>query len=189
MVIGFSQRVRTVCECAALEGEDLFSIDIDVATQRLAEREHPMRFRLQSGGTAIVDPSNHVQDLQFDALFGIRTQYNAPIQEQFDLDSLETTIPSLLVQIRNDLRPEEEECFTIRIFPVDVPGRRELFDCNEDEDGDTNYFCETTICIADDDGKFSGKFLPSELLIKIFQTHLGLHLWKKRSQLMRVWVQ
>ena len=189
MIIGFSQRVRTVCECDTLKGEDLFSIDIDVATQRLAEREHPMAFHLQSGGTAIVEPGNDVQNTLFDAFVGIRLQPDTPIQQEFDLEHLKTTIPSLSVPIRDDLRPEGKECSTIRIFPVDVPGRHELFDCNEDEDADTNYFCETTICIADDDGRFSSKFLPSELLIKIFQTHLGLHLWKKRSQLMRVWVQ
>ena len=189
MVIGFSQRVRTVCECDALEGNDLIPIDIDVATERLAEREHPMVFRLQSGSTAIVEPLNNVQNLLYDALFGIIVEHGDPIQEEFDLASLETIIQSRSVEIRDDLRPEGEECFTIRIFPVDVPGRHELFDCNEDEDGETNYFCEATICIADDDGRFSSKFLPSELLIKIFQTNLGLHLWKKPSQLMRVWVQ
>ena len=30
---------------------------------------------------------------------------------------------------------------------------------------------------------------PSDLLIKIFQYHLELHLWRKSSLLMRVWVQ
>ena len=55
--------------------------------------------------------------------------------------------------IRNDIIPEEIECYTIRIFPVDVPGRCELFTCNEDNAGADSYFCEHTICIEDDDGK------------------------------------
>ena len=57
--------------------------------------------------------------------------------------------------IRDDRRPEDRECFTIRIFIVDVPGRRELFTCNEDDSGADNYFCQTEICIEDDDGKFA----------------------------------
>ena len=56
MMIGFTKRVSTVPESDALEGEDLVPIDIDVAILRLAETEHLILFRLQSGGTAIVDP-------------------------------------------------------------------------------------------------------------------------------------
>ena len=135
-----------------MPGEDIFSIVIGVATLRTAEREHPMVFHLQSGGTAIVESLNDIQTLLFDALFGIRPEPDAPIQKEFTLERLVAVIPSQLVYIRDDLRPEDEECFTIRIFPV--PGRRELFICNEDEDGATNFFCETTICICDEDGMF-----------------------------------
>ena len=165
MVIGFTQRIQTVCENEALPGEDLISIEIGVATLRTAEREHPMVFRLQSDGTAIVEPGNDIQNQLLDALFGIRPESDAPIQEEFDLEPLVAVIPSLPVDIRNDLRPEKEECFTIRIFPVDVPGRRELFDCNEDEEGATNFFCETTICICDDEGRFMKQYF--NLLITI----------------------
>ena len=156
MVIGFTQRVQTVCENETLPGEDFIPIEIDVATLRTVEREHPMVFRLQSGGTAIVEPGGSLENPLLDAIFGTRdSSYSeAPIQEEFDLERLVAVIPSLPVDIRNDLKPEDEECFTIRIFPVDVPGRRELFDCNEDEDSATNFFCETTICICDDDGMF-----------------------------------
>ena len=148
-----------MCENETLPGEDFIPIDIDVATLRTAEREHPMVFRLQSGGTAIVEPGNNVRDASFDALFGIKVEPNGPIQEEFDLEPQVATIPPLPVKIRDDLRPEDEECFTIRIFPVDVPGRRELFDCNEDESGANNFFCETTICICDDDGMFVMEYL------------------------------
>ena len=73
----------------------------------------------------------------------------------FVLEALEDTIPPLTAFIRDDLRPENEECFTIRILPVDVLGRRELFSCNDDDSGADNYFCEHTICIEDDDGRFA----------------------------------
>ena len=158
MVIGFTQRFRTVSESDVMEGEDLFTIYIDVATLTTAEREHPMEFRLQSGGTAIVEPGNDVQNQLFDAIFGVRLEPGASIEEGFILESLVATIPPLQAHIRDDLRSEEKECFTIRMFSLDVSGRRELFVCNEDESGATNYFCETTICILDNDGMFSSKF-------------------------------
>ena len=80
----------------------------------------------------------------------------------FVLEALEDTIPPLTTFIRDDRRPEDEECFTISIVPVDVLGRRELFACNEDDSGEGNYFCQHTICIMDDDGRFTFIILFSE---------------------------
>ena len=151
MFIGFTQRFQTVSES---DGEYNFPINIPVATLRTAERRHPMVFRLLSGGTAIVEPySGGIYNIFFDALFGSRDGPDAFIWESYDLRRLADTILSRSVDIRNDLRPEDEECFTMRIFPVDVPSRPELFSCNEDDSGATNYFCATTICIEDDDGR------------------------------------
>ena len=169
MIIGFTQRVRTVSESDVPEGEHLVSIDIDVATLRTAEREHPMVFRLQqSTSTAIVEPGNDVRNQNFDALFGVRLVHEDPIKEEFDLERLVATMPPLPANIRNDFRPEDEECFTIHIFPVDVPGRRQLFVCNNDDIGAINYFCETTICIQDDDGKYvtTGKSLSQQYFVR-----------------------
>ena len=154
MIIGFTQRTRTVSESDGSAGGDFFAIDIDVATQTTAERLHPMLFRLQPGGTAIVDPFDNPSNPLLDALFGTKVESNSPIEEEFDLNRLGATIPPRYGQIRDDLRPEPEECFTIRIFPIDVLGRRELFSCNEDDSGAANYFCKTTISIIDDDGRF-----------------------------------
>ena len=115
-----------------------------------------MVFHLQvSTSTAIVEPTNDIQNILFDALFGIMIDgFDDHIDEEFDLERLEDTILLLSAIIRNDLRPEDEECFTIRISPIHVPGRRDQFSCNEDSSGASNYFCETTICIEDDDGRF-----------------------------------
>ena len=77
-----------------------------------------MLFLLQeSSSTAIVGPRGDLENnpLQ-DAAFGNRTEHGAPIQEEFVLQQLEPTIPSQTVDIRDDLRPEDEECFTKRIF-------------------------------------------------------------------------
>ena len=141
-------------ESDAPEEENFFTIDIDVATLTPSEREHPMVFRLQSGGTAIVEPDYSTNPL-FDVFFGTRDHPYDPIQEEFDLGYLVTTIPPLTAVIRDDIRPEEEECFTIRIFPRDVAGRKALFDCYEDNYNShaTSYFCATTICVEDNDGR------------------------------------
>ena len=110
-----------------------------------------MDFRLlESSTNATFTPASII----YDATFGVRVNLNYPIRESRDLLPGERTIsPPLQTDIRNDLIPEEIECYTIRIVPVDVPGRRELFTCYEDNAGADSYFCEHTICIEDDDGK------------------------------------
>ena len=152
MVIGFTQRIRTVSE--GQEGAvDLFPLWINVHSFRISERRHPMDFRLQSSTNATVEtlvPASII----YDATFGRRWNLNDPIEESRVLLLGERTVsPLLLTVIRNDFIPEEIECYTIHIFPVDVAGRHELFTCNEDNVGAGSYFCEHTICIEDDDGK------------------------------------
>ena len=148
MVIGFTQRIRTVSE-----NSDNFTINIDIASLSVSEREQKMIFRLESGGTAIVEPFNNNTNPLLDALFGSRFDPHDPLEEIFSLEPLEDSIPPQRVSIIADSRPEAEECFTIRLILVDVPGHRELFSCNEDSSREDNYFCETTICI---DGRFAG---------------------------------
>ena len=153
MVIGFTQRIRTVSE--GQEGAvDLFQLQINVSSLRSAERVHPMHFRLlESSTNATVEtllPASNV----FDATFGSRVNPDYPIRESRHLFPGERTVSPLLVTaIRNDFIPEVIECYTIRIVPVDVSGRRELFTCNEDSAGADRYFCGHTICIEDDDGR------------------------------------
>ena len=139
---------------SSAEGVDFFSIDIDVATLRTAERRHSMVFRLQSGGTAVVEARNDRTNRYLDAAFGESYEQNEPITEEVvDLERLVSTISSLEAEIRSDFIVEDEECFTLHIIPVDFVGRRERFSCNTDDSGATNFFCETTICIQDDDSK------------------------------------
>ena len=138
----------TVSETDAADGVELFAIDSSVATQRASEKDHEMIIHLLSGSTARVEPANIQYTTSFDATFGIKYVDRDPRQWEFTLESLMTTIPPLPVQIRDDFRPEEEECFTLRISPVDIHRSQELFSCNT---GGDNYFCETTLCIADND--------------------------------------
>ena len=153
MVIGFTERSQTVSESMAPPGADTFHLLLPLATLRRAERDHLMNFRLQSravsSSTAIVEPIGDVVNLLYDATFGSRDNIRDPIKEFF---VLEDTISPLTTYIRNDLRPEYEECFTIGIYPGDVPGRQELFTCYYGAD---NFFCQHTICIEDDDGRFA----------------------------------
>ena len=94
-------------------------------------------------------------DQLYDVLFGTRQYSNYdPIEEFVILESMDDTIQPLITFIRNDFRVEDQECFTIRVLPLDIPGRRELFACNEDVIGATNYFCLTKVCIEDDDGMY-----------------------------------
>ena len=151
MVIGFTQRIRTVSESS-----DNFTINVDIATLSVSEKEQKMIFRLESGGTATVEPFNNDTNPFLDALFGSRLDPHDPLEEFFSLEPLEDSIPPLRVTIVADFRAEAKECFTIRLIPVDIPGRREVFGCNEDGFGEDNYFCETTICIGDFDGRFTG---------------------------------
>ena len=157
MIIGFTTSTVYVPENNTYPGLDVWLLPIEVATVRTAEREHPMIFRVQeASSSAIVEPiTGAVVDPLYDATFGTRDTIRDPIEVFFVLEALQDTISPLTTFIRNDRRPEDEkECFTIRIFPVDVPRRRELFTCNEDDSGADNYFCQTEICIVDDDGRF-----------------------------------
>ena len=156
MIIGFTTRTVCVPENNTEPGFDVWLLPIEVATVRTAEREHPMIFRVQgASSSAIVEPIGDVVNQLYDAIFGTRDNTGEPIEEFFDLEALEDTIEYRIAFIRDDRRPEDQECFTIRIFPIDVPGRRYLFTCNEDDSGATNYFCQTEICIEDDDGRFA----------------------------------
>ena len=111
-------------ESDVFEGENLFSVDIHVAAQKIAEREHPMVFRLQeSGRTAVVEPRNDWSNPLLDAVFGTRDTSDSPIQEYFDLERREATILPRQVDIRNDLRPEDVSQFiySMLTFLVAVP--------------------------------------------------------------------
>ena len=150
MLIGFTERIRTVSE--GQEGSvDYFALLFTVSSLRSAEREHPMDFRLLESSTNATVETFTPASIIYDATFGQRGNLNDPIRESRDLLPGERTIsPPLQTDIRNDLIPEEIECYTIRIVPVDVPGRHELFTCYEDNAGADSYFCEHTICIKDD---------------------------------------
>ncbi|CAI7996622.1 hypothetical protein GBAR_LOCUS1907, partial [Geodia barretti] len=124
MIIGFTDRFRTVQE-SAIPGSDLTQLLYEVATLRASEREHRMIIRYQESiSTAVVEPLGAITRTDFDAVFGSRNSPDDPIEIQVDLRAQMDSIWPLVLSIRNDFSQEPEECFTLRILPVDVPGRR-----------------------------------------------------------------
>ena len=158
MIIGFTERRRTVSEGILPEGDDELRLTYDVAAQRTSERDHLMTFRLlEHISTATVNTRQELGDLNIlrnnDAVFGEVRVGGAPIEVSRSLPLRSTTLPQdLPTFIRNDFDAEDEECYTVHVFADDVPGVRELFTCNSEADA-TNYFCEHEICIIYDDGK------------------------------------
>ena len=150
MVIGFTERRRTVSE-GQVPGVHEFPLQIDVATLRVSEREHRMLYRVLSSGTARVVSFEFRDNLDIDARFGaIQAD---PIEQEDRLLPGRDFIDPLQTAIRNDFVPEDEECYSITI---DIPGLRELFMCDFVDLSSTppmSFFCEHTICIANDDGK------------------------------------
>ena len=158
MIIGFTERRRTVSEGIVPQGDDEFRLTYDVAALRTSERDHLMTFHLLEGiSTATVNTRQELGDfnilLNNDAVFGEEREENDPIEVSLSLSRGSTTLPQdLPTFIRGDFNAEDDECYTVRVFAVDVPGVRQLFTCNAEANA-TNYFCEHEICIIDDDGK------------------------------------
>ena len=153
MIIVFTQRRQSVSESDVLPGDDFVQLQIDVASLRMSEREYKIMYQLLSigFGTATVVGFNDIGLVNEDARFGFS---DGDSIEQLDiLPPGQSVITPLITDIRNDFIIEEEECFSIQISPVDILGFRELFSCNDDSTNSTNYFCQHTICIEDDDGK------------------------------------
>ena len=171
MVIGFTERRRTVSEGIVPEGFDEFRLTYDVAALRTSEMDYPMRFRLLEGiSTATVHTRRELENVNIlsnnDAVFGEEREDNDPIEVSVRLLQGSTTLPQELpTYIRADFVPEYEECYTVHIIAEDIPGFKQLFTCNSEANA-TNYFCEHEICIADDDGKVYHIIIESCYFIK-----------------------
>ena len=115
-----------------------------------------MLYRVLSSGNARVVSFVFRENLYFDARFGF-VQAD-PIEQEDQLLPGRHHISPLQTAIRNDFVPEDEECYSIRLSPIGIPGLRELFMCDFVDTSSTpprSFFCEHTICIEDDDGKIN----------------------------------
>ena len=156
MVIGFTERRQTVSEGDGVPGTDEFPLQIDVATLRVSERENGISYRVLSSGTATVVSFTFIDSLDYDARIG--TDQSDPIQIIDFLLPGESLVSPLQTAIRNDFIPEDEECYSIQMTFIDVPGVMELFTCQFVDTSSTppmSFFCEHTICIEDDDGNIN----------------------------------
>ena len=135
-------------------GTDEFPLQIDVATLRESEIEYQILYRVLSSGTATVVSFSFLTNANYDARFGAIE--GDPIEEIVSLLPGDNAVRPLRTNIANDFIPENEECFSIQIIPIEILGRRELFMCDFVDTSSTpprNFFCRHTICIEDDDGK------------------------------------
>ena len=127
---------------------DLFTLLIPLALEGTSEMEHEIVIHaIETDSTATLEPL-FFRNIEFDAVFGVRESPEGPLEEVHVLNPGQTQIEPLRVNIRNDFIIEEEECFTLRAFIQEGSD----FTCNDGTDA-TNFFCQTTICIEDDDGK------------------------------------
>ena len=127
-----------------------FTISVPVMTTIPFKEERRIICRYQNDSSNAVVISHRGLDYEnFDAIFGRITDPNGPSEEWLKFIPGDN-VTEMQITIRDDLRPERQECFTIVIMTV-VYGV-ELFTCNDSEDA-TNYFCSHTICIDDNDSK------------------------------------
>ena len=123
MVIGFAEVMQCVSE-NEIPGRNEFFVFIDLNNLRVSEREHGLFFRLLGGGGATVVSFANENSDDHDARFGgIEAD---PIEQRDFLDPGDDRINPLRTQIVNDFKPEYEECFTIELSPIDIPGIIEL---------------------------------------------------------------
>ena len=152
MIIGFTERSRTVSESGATPGVSQYRLSIDMATLRVSERFHGITIRHNEQlSTAVVGPFIG-GNIFYDALFGARDDSRDPLQDRDILDPGQTTLRRVYPSIVEDFRIEPEECFTLQLYFYETPGARvPLVTCNAGNSS-TNFFCEHTVCIEDDDG-------------------------------------
>ena len=143
MILGFGERRQTVSEAHTI------NIDILITSLRISEIAYTVGTRSVIEGQPIIEPSNNVQNPMFDGTFGSREENainNLVRIENLKIDT--TMLPVLQAFIRDDILPEDEECFDLSIFPVS-PQEMKNFMCNVAGD---EFLCIHTICIEDDDG-------------------------------------
>ena len=125
---------------------DTFPVRINI-TSRTSERDYEVHLRhVDNVGEATLEGLQPTT-LEFDALFAA----GDPLEtiEILFAGSQQLQITPFII---NDFRPEDRECFSLRLVVMDAgPGVRRNFRCNEDGAGD-GFFCLHTICIIDDDG-------------------------------------
>ena len=151
MFIGFPERRSAVKENAP--GRPVFPIFRMLHSLQESEIAYPLVISVtDSTATITGTPGNG------DASFGSRDpDTNYFTDRTFTLEPGEREITGIRIFIVDDLRSEDNESFTLRIYAEYVGGIRRNFRCYfDDEDPvEGNYFCFHTITIVDEDGQYS----------------------------------
>ena len=119
MILGFGKRRQTVSEAEAPFGEELINVEVLITSLRRSEIAYPVGVRSVIEGQPIIEPSGAILNPMLDGLFGNReedTINNLLFMEVLIVNT--TMLPALQVTIRDNLLPEDEECFDLSIFPV-----------------------------------------------------------------------
>ena len=148
MIVGFTERSRTVSESLAVSS---YHVEIEVASPGVSERFHGITIQHNEQLSTAVVESMFGGNTFSDARFGARDRSHDQLEDQVVLYPGET-IRRVSASIVEDFRIEPEECFTLQLYFYETPGARApLVTCNAGNSS-TNFFCEHTVCIEDDDG-------------------------------------
>ena len=150
MILGFGERRQTISEAETLSGQESIRREIVITSLRTSEIVYRVGTRSVIEGEPRIEPSDDVMDPLFDGTFGNREENTINNLLQSEVLNIGTTVlVPLLVFIRDDNTPEDEECFELSIFPVNTPTMTANFECNMFGD---EFLCQHEICIVDDDG-------------------------------------
>ena len=143
MVVGFTDRFQTISESIFPDqDEEQFDITITISSKRVSEQEYRMQFSLQPGLTNATVVPLISSTPNFDVRFGAQESDLVPGSRSI----------TITAEVKDDLRPEDKECFTVLIETIDT-ALRATFSCISDGDtSEQSYFCLHTVCIVDDDG-------------------------------------
>ncbi|CAI8015468.1 hypothetical protein GBAR_LOCUS9583, partial [Geodia barretti] len=145
MVVGFTDRFQTISESIFPDqDEEQFDITITISSKRVSEQEYRMQFSLQPGLTNATVVPLISSTPNFDVRFGAQESDLVPGSRSI----------TITAEVKDDLRPEDKECFTVLIETIDT-ALRATFSCISDGDtSEQSYFCLHTVCIVDDDDPF-----------------------------------
>ena len=145
MILGFGERRQTVSEADVTSGEKNFTLNISISSLRTSELEYIVRVLsyIKFYGEPTIEPFNDIQNPMFDGTFGFRLGYSTLLQKEV-LRVNTTVLPPLQVLIRDDVIPEEEECFELSIIQCPY--------CHICNDAGGEFLCQHEICIVDNDG-------------------------------------
>ena len=149
MILGFGERRQTVSEADATSGQEFINRQIFITSLRTSEIAYFVGVRSVIRGQPIIEPSDNIRNPMYDGSFGSReenTINNLVIIEILTVDT--SSLPALNVFIRDDVIPEDDECFELSIFPVNPEQLTESFACNVAGD---EFLCQHVLCIVDDD--------------------------------------